>query len=102
MMKADFQGKYTLIPANPGWFVLHFHSVNQAGTLTHPQYSKEEAICWAIDEAGERFPISYEKNYAGQNTTIFVITPSGAVLNSHGNKWKNIEDWMKTEIQKNS
>lgn len=100
-MKDNFYGKHALIPANPGWFVLHFHGPMQSGSRTKPQFSKEEVICWAIDEAGERFPISYEKNYAGVKTNLFVITPSGAVLGSDGNKWNNTEDWLKMETQNN-
>ena len=90
-MKSEFKEKYTLMPANPGGYVLHYHGTSQ------PRFLKEEVICWAIDEVGERFPISYVKNYAGVNNTLFVSTPSGGVLSSDGKKWKNIEDWLKIE-----
>ena len=96
-MKPEFKEKYTLMPANPGWFVLHFNGTNQTDARCQPRFIKEEVICWAIDEAGERFPISYVKNYAGVNNTLYVSTPSGGVLSSDGSKWKNIEDWLKIE-----
>lgn len=74
----------TYIPANPGFFVLELHDLNES-------YSKIDVIGWAIHD-GYANPITAE-NLFEETQMMPILHPSGIVTTYMNTIWGSEAEW---------
>lgn len=80
----------TVIPANPGFFVVWYWYDDKAG---NDGYNKDEITCWEMNTDGFHKGISLFGHSAEDNSAI--LCPDGTVVEPGNQRFLNIDDWVK-------
>ena len=77
--------KCNLIPAQPGWFLLHHYSGDQPDT-----YWREDIIAWDVGDFGV-YAVGLETSTRKLQT---ILSPDGRVTQPDMLSWATTEDWV--------
>lgn len=95
----------TIIPANPGFFVLTVSKTHYSKTVA--VYAQEEVVAWLITpEEDGVFPITAQVNYAavglGALRNVYILNPNGTVTNTFYRVfYPSLDSWLECEKLKN-